>query len=466
MSFATQLESFQDKTALQFEDESQISYAELAVAADQVFKKDNAPSDSRTLIAIECENNLWSISAYLGALRNNVPAILVDGKLDNELRERLYKHYKISHIWQKDGSWQILHDYTPAIHPDVAIMLSTSGSTGTPKLVRLTASNLQSNADSICEYLQINQDERPITTLPIHYSYGLSVLNTHLNVGASILVTSEPITSRSFWNFFKKYEASSFAGVPTNYAMLKQLRFERMELPSLRTMTQAGGRLAPDMVQWFAELSIKTSRRFFVMYGQTEATARISYVPTQNLLEKIGSIGVAIPAGKLYLIDGQGNEIDRANQQGELCYVGLNVMMGYAETPEDLALPDTLNGILHTGDLAYRDEEGFYYISGRLKRFIKVFGNRVSLDEIEHQLHEDDYNAIVTGQDDLLVIALLKAQSNHEVEEQLKQHIAARYHFHHSAVRVISVDSIPLSSAGKIQYATLLEVALQTLSGR
>lgn len=467
MSFAKKLESFGDKIALQFEDNTTISYLQLAKMADDILILDNAPSqNTKVLIAIECENSLNTITGYLSVLRNKFPAILVENKLDNHLRHRLYQHYNISHVWKTDGSWEKLANLTPTVHPEVAIMLSTSGSTGTPKLVKLTQDNLQANAESICEYLAIAQDDRPITTLPLHYSYGLSILNTHLNVGATILVTNSPITSRNFWEFFKKYSATSFAGVPTNYAMLKQLRFERMELPSLRLMTQAGGRLAPDMIQWFATLALEKSRRFFVMYGQTEATARISYVPCERVLEKIGSIGVSIPMGELYLIDEQGKKITKPNQRGELCYKGPNVMMGYAETPKDLALPDTLKGVLHTGDLAYRDDDGFYYITGRLKRFIKIFGNRVSLDEIEHQLYTDGYPATVTGQDDLLVIALVKNQSSNKIEEQLKHHIASRYHFHHSAIRIISVDNLPLSAAGKIQYATLLELAIHTLSGK
>lgn len=461
MNFATKLESFTSRIALQLEDSSQITYSELASAADAVFSNKAAPHTPGTLVAIECENSLSSIAGYLGALRNNFPAILMDGKLDQELRERFYKHYQISHVWQAEGTWQVLQNTSPRVHPAVAIMLSTSGSTGAPKLVRLTHKNLQSNADAICQYLDILQTDCPITTLPIHYSYGLSILNSHLNIGARILVTAQPVTSRNFWNFFKKYEATSFAGVPTNYAMLKQLRFERMDLPSLQTMTQAGGRLAPNVVQWFAELSVNKSRRFFVMYGQTEATARISYVPPEYLAAKLGSIGIAIPTGELYLIDEQGNKIKSSNQNGELCYKGSNVMMGYAECTEDLALPDNMKNTLHTGDLAYRDEDGFYYIVGRLKRFIKIFGHRISLEEIEIQLNEDGYEATITGQDDLLVVALLKNSSNPNIEMALKAHIASRYHLHHSAILIISIDSLPLSSAGKVKYSDLLEVALQ-----
>src|SRR5690606_36937741 len=146
-----------------------------------------------------------------------------------------------------------------------------------------------------------------ITTLPVHYSYGLSVVNSHLHVGATILLCPEPVTARGFWDFFRAHEASSLAGVPTLYDMRRKLRFERRALPSLRTMTEAGGRLAPDTVRWFAELAATRGQRFVVMYGQTEATARMAYLPPGSLPDKAGSIGVAIPEGRLELMADDGS---------------------------------------------------------------------------------------------------------------------------------------------------------------
>ncbi|ELA00685.1 hypothetical protein Cmtc_22030 [Cupriavidus sp. TKC] len=288
----------------------------------------------------------------------------------------------------------------------------------------------------------------------MHYSYGLSVLNSHLSVGATIVLTGQPVTARKFWDMFREHEATSLAGVPTIYTMLKQLRFERMNLPSLRTMTQAGGRLAPETIRWYAELAASREQRFFVMYGQTEATARMSYVPAHRALEKSGSIGISIPGGCFDLVGEDGRPVDTAGETGELRYRGPNVMMGYAACAADLADADGQGGVLLTGDLARRDDDGYYHIVGRLKRFIKVFGNRVGLDEVEAQLREDGYDVAVTGRDDLMVVAWLGEGND---TGALGSHISAKYRLHLSAIRVYAVDKFPLSTSGKVQYAELLK---------
>jgi len=405
------------------------------------------------LIAVECDNTLASVIGYLGALRNDFPVLLVDAQLSLELRERLYTHFNVPSIWTAAGQWQHRSCKNPPVHPDLAVLLSTSGSTGAAKLVKLTLANLQANATSIAQYLTIDRNERPVTTLPIHYSYGLSVLNSHLTAGATVLLTAEPVTSRKFWDFFRDHEASSIAGVPTIYSMLRQMRFERMALPSLRTMTQAGGQLAPDLMRWFGELTRSRGQRFFVMYGQTEAAPRMSYVPCERLLEKVGSIGVPIPDGRIELISEDGSLITETGVTGELRYSGPNVMMGYAENEGDLLAADVQGGVLLTGDLAKRDEDGYFYLLGRLKRFIKVFGNRISLDEVELQLRAKGFDVAVTGRDDLLVIAMRGSQPDLET---LTAGVPAWYHLHHSAIRVVSVATFPLSASGKIQYADLL----------
>jgi len=246
----------------------------------------------------------------------------------------------------------------------------------------------------------------------MHYSYGLSVLNSHFLVGATVLLNAQPVTVRRFWEMLRRCAATSFAGVPTFYNMLRQLRFEHMPLPaSLRTLTQAGGSLSPEIARWLAELALSRSQKLFLMYGQTEATARIAYVPPERLLDKIGSIGIAIPGGELELMDENNTPVTTAGAIGELCYRGPNVMLGYATVVADLACPDTQNSYLRTGDLAWRDEEGYYFMAGRLHRFIKLFGNRIALDEIEAQLSAAGHDVAVTGRDDLLVIALRGTQT-------------------------------------------------------
>ncbi|GLQ88542.1 AMP-binding protein [Dyella flagellata] len=454
MTFATELERFGDRVAVQLASGEAYSYRELALRADSLFAPKYSGLVTPNPIAIECSNAIAPLAAYLGALRHRVPALLIDSDLDEPLREQLFARYDIGNVFRATGSWhQRAPDQHSKANTDLALLLSTSGSTGGPKLVRLSLDNLQANAEAIAKYLQLSTDDRPITSLPMHYSYGLSVINSHLLVGAPLLLTPESVTTRGFWNFFKEFGATSFSGVPTTYAMLKQMRFERMDLPSLRVMTQAGGRLAPDLVKWFGELAKVRQQRFFVMYGQTEATARISYVPPEHLLDKLESIGIAIPGGALELIGEGGEPIAEPDSVGELCYTGPNVMMGYALGPDDLALPDMQHGRLRTGDLAKRDRDGYFYIVGRLKRFIKVFGNRIGLDEIEHQLREDGFDAAVTGKDDLLVVAV---RGEDVSPDDLAHRLSARYRIHKSAIRVRSVASFPLSSSGKVLYMDLL----------
>lgn len=463
MSFFAGLEAYGGHTALILESGRQVSYQELAALADDLFSDAAAPQRRGALLAIECRNELPSVAAYLGALRHQQPALLIDAGLDGELRDRLYAHFKVAHVLSAEGLWRATGHDSPMVHPDVGLLLSTSGSTGSAKLVKLSRQAINANAQSIASYLGLNDNERPITTLPMHYSYGLSVLNSHFAVGATVLLTAQPVTTRAFWSFLLEHEASSMAGVPTTYAMLKQLKLEQRDVPSLKTLTQAGGRLAPPMVQWFGELATIKGWRFFVMYGQTEATARIAYMPPERILDKPDSIGQSIPGGSLTLLDAQGELISESGVTGELQYQGENVMMGYAQTAEDLALPDSQHGMLRTGDLAVRDAEGFYYVVGRMQRFIKLFGNRYGLDEVEAELRNAGYEVAVTGRDDFLLVA---AKGEAPVEDDIRAHLMQRYRLQQSVIRVVMVDAFPMSAAGKVLYAQLLEVLTRDDSSR
>ena len=431
-----------------------ITYAQLVRRADEIINRIRPGS----LVVIECENHPDCIAAYLGCLRHGVVPILVDGALDILLRQALYERYLPQAIWGRSVmttgfDWKFFHVHRPILHVELALLLSTSGTTASPRLVRLSQQNLQSNADSIVSYLNITSNDRPITSLPMHYSYGLSVINSHLLAGSCLLLTSDSVIERSFFSFMKDGAVTSFAGVPVMYEMLRRLRFERMELPNLRLMTQAGGRLAPESVRWFGELARARNMRFIVMYGQTEATARISWLPNEYLLGKPDSIGVAIPGGEIILRDAQGELITQAGEVGELVYRGKNVMLGYAETLDELSDEDALNGELFTGDLARQDLDGFFYVVGRLKRFIKIHGNRIGLDEIERRLQDTGVLAYATGRDDMLMIALLDQQID---AVALESSLTREYKLHHSVVRVIPCFDVPISSAGKVQYSKLL----------
>ncbi len=258
--------------------------------------------------------------------------------------------------------------YPVAPNPDLALLLATSGSTGDAKFVRLSRTNLLANARSIAQYLDITDSETAAQSLPMHYSYGLSIVNSHLVSGASVAFTSHSFIRPEFWRMVDACGCTSFAGVPYMYEMLNRLRISPTERRTVRTMTQAGGHLKVDLALQFHSAARRAGARLFVMYGQTEATARMAYVPPDRLEEKPGSIGVAIPGGELWL-----EPVDGEPAVRQLYYRGPNVMMGYASGPADLARSAELGGILATGDLGECDHDGFYRITGRLARFAKLF---------------------------------------------------------------------------------------------
>ncbi len=456
--FWNTLEKYNDTTCAITHDGTSYSYKDLIEKADSF--KSILKNDS--LVAVLCRNDYETLVAYVGVLRSQSASLIINATLEEDVISSLLSIYKPDYIWslKNDGnSIFSIGNYSlkersvgteANIHPELKLLLSTSGSLGSPKLVRLSSRNVHGNAQSIATYLKLSSKERPITTLSMSYSYGLSIVNSHLLSGATILLTDDSLVTPGFWGFLKKQKATSFAGVPFIYEMLDRLRFERMDLPSLTTMTQAGGKLPVDLAKKFACTAQQKGIAFYIMYGQTEATARISYLPPEHVAQKYKSIGKAIPGGTLKLIDDKGSTIQIPNITGELVYQGENVMMGYATARHELSLGDEMNGILHTGDLAMFGEDGFFYIQGRKKRFIKLYGNRVNLDEVDNFLKEEGFECVSGGQDDQLSIAVVEnGSSDHN---HLKQLITKRFRYHHSAISFFSISKIPRNSAGKILY--------------
>ncbi len=450
-----------------------LTYGELLNRCNHL--SDKLKFKQKKLVFLFCDNSVESIITYLSILRSGNSVYLANNRMDNSLKNNLINLYKPEIIFSADNLNLMLEDYiddklesgiffyqsrniyeNKSPHNYLAVLLSTSGTTGSPKLVKLSYKNLHSNAESIADYLSINENEKPITSLPISYSYGLSVINSHLEKGSKIVCSNHSMVTREFWNTFNDFECTSFAGVPYNYQILKRLKFNEMDLPSLKYMTQAGGRLSENLTKYFYESSIKKRIKFFVMYGQTEATARISYVPFEKLDKKINSIGKPIPGGKIKIYSGE-KEITSSNLEGEFVYSGDNVMMGYANSKEDISLGDGQKGILHTGDLGYKDEDGYYYITGRLKRFIKLSGLRVNLDEIEIMI-ENKFEVSVAcfGNDDSLKV-LLQSERD-DILDPVRKVIIKIYNIHHSFLSVKSTKSIPHNSLGKKDYKLIEEL--------
>ena len=457
----------------------------LSTAVDVKEETDSGHRRKKQLGCILANNQLQDIEFYLAALQINDAVMILDGKMNPLLLRGIVEQYRPDWItgsciidetavvlkalsyeesrqdtlWFLKGSFgeeikEVTKEITDStINDQLAVLLSTSGTTGNPKMVRLSKKNLQANAQAIATYLNLYPQERAITSLPMSYSYGLSVINSHLLAGGTLLLTDESVMSKAFWQLFREGEATSLAGVPYMYQMLHRLRLSKMELPSLRTLTQAGGRLPEDLARYFGELAEERGWRFFVMYGQTEATARMSYLPPEMLLSKLNSIGVAIPGGRF--------EID--DQTEELIYYGANVMLGYAENRSDLSKGDECQGRLATGDIAISDAEGYYYITGRLKRIIKLFGLRINLDDLEQQIQREFHiNIASTGNDEQMNVWLERQQeAQQEVDRlllQIKQWIGQRYQLYHTAYTVKAIEKIPVTNNGKIDYITLLEM--------
>jgi acyl-CoA synthetase (AMP-forming)/AMP-acid ligase II len=425
---------------------------------------------SKTLLVLVCRNDRFTIAAYVGAFEGGHAVALLDGQASPAATARVVAAYRphdvagpagladvlssngipVASVDQLDGGELIRTGYTDAIelHPDLAVLLATSGTTGSRKFVRLSASNVLSNARSIAACLGLTSDECPVTSLPLHYSFGLSVLNSHLRVGATVVVSAGSVLEPSFWSAFREHACTSLAGVPFTFQILERIGFRAMDLPSLRTLQQAGGALDRRLAELYSRHMAERGGRLFVMYGQTEATARIAYVPPGRLPEKLGSAGIAIPDGHLR-IEVDEADGDRVPPVGEVVYEGPNVMMGYASGSDDLWRGDDLKGVLRTGDIGYLDDDGFLFLVGRSKRIAKVFGLRVNLDEVELALRQHGPAAVVAGHD--AIWGFCEFGTSDSVAA-LAQTVARDFRIHQSAVRLRRVEAIPTTSAGKIDY--------------
>ena len=425
---------------------------------------------SRCLVFCLCENTLGSLVGYTAFLNHHIIPLMLDAHLDKELLAHFIAEYKPDYIWLPTSQIEEVegkevfsecdyslikteyHHFYP-LYEELALLLTTSGSTGSPKFVRQTYKNIESNTKSIVEYLHLTAEERPITVLPMNYTFGLSVINTHLEVGATLLLTDKTIMQRDFWDFMNAHEATSFSGVPYTYEMLNKLMFFRRQLPYLKTMTQAGGKLQPELHKKFAEWAVQQGKNFVVMYGSAEATARMGYLPPEISLEKWGCMGKAIPGGKFMLIDAEGKEINATEMVGELVYEGDNVTLGYALCGEDLAKGDENHGHLSTGDMAKVDKDGIYTVVGRKKRFLKIFGNRVGLDETERLIKSyfDGMECACAGVDDEMHVYITEADKC----STIRSFLAEKTKLNPTAFHVQCVNCIPKNSSGKTLYQEL-----------
>ena len=460
------LEQFKDNTALIDEFGESLTYGQLNANANALAET----IGHRCLAFSLCSNTIGSVIGYTAFVNNGIVSVQISSHLEEGLLENLFKAYSPEYLWmpqemvEKFSQMETVYssygynllktDFEKKypLYDELALLITTSGSTGSPKLVRQSYTNLLDNAQSIAEYLKLEDTERPISTLPMNYVYGLSIINSHFLVGATLLLTDKGLMQKEFWQFFKDAEATSFGGVPYTYEMLDKLRFYRMKLPSLRTMTQAGGKITPELHEKFAAYAAEQGKNFVVMYGAAEATSRMGYLPPERAVEKKGSMGIPIPGGKFILVGADGNEIKEPRTTGELVYEGKNVTLGYAEKGEDLILGDERHGRLETGDMAQFDEDGFYYIVGRKKRFLKIYGNRVNLDEIDRLIKgEYEIEVASAGVDDHLYIFV----TDEKMADTVREFVIGKTKLNPAAFKTIVIDEIPKNDSGKTLYKEL-----------
>ena len=404
-SFFKKLNSFKNNIALILEDNKLITYNELLLNTKKISKK---IEKQKKLVFLLGQNNLETIAAYISFIDKGHAVAFLDFRINAIFLKRLIKIYNPSYIFcekkikKVDSYNSILNfksyilykrkkDIRNVLNKELMLLMSTSGTTGSPKFVRQSYANVNFNTKTIIKYLKIKSEDITITTLPISYVYGLSVINTHLQAGATIVLTNYSMVEKKFWELIKKHKVNNFSGVPYNYSIIEKI--SKKGLPnSLKYTTQAGGKMNQILLKKIINVYKKNKIKLIQMYGAAEATSRMSYLKWKFAEEKIGSIGKPIPGGLFYLIDTKGKKI---NKKGELVYKGKNVSMGYAENLKDLSLPDINKGILKTGDIAYKDKDGFYYIEGRKDRYIKIYGIRVNLSELETILSKKGIDAIM-----------------------------------------------------------------------
>jgi acyl-CoA synthetase (AMP-forming)/AMP-acid ligase II len=391
-----------------------------------------------------------AVARYLGALRAGRPIALLDPDLDRTALLDMLDRFQPVLVtgsttappdgYLAEGDTWVREGAAAPAHPELALLLTTSGSTGNPKLVRLSRGAIQANAEAIADSLGITAGDVAVTTLPLFYTYGLSVLQSHRLRGATVVLERTGILQRDFWNAITEHGVTSMAAVPYQYEMLRRLRFDPAKYPALRTLTQAGGRLRTELVADFAARMGAVGGRFFVMYGQTEATARMAVLPADRVVDKLGSVGLPVPGGSF------------AIESGEVVYRGPNTMLGYAETAADLARGDDLGGVLRTGDLGRLDEDGFLYITGRRKRMGKIFGVRVNLDDIERFLARHGAVAAIPGDDKVHVFV---EGADQHVAQIVRKELTTFLNTHFTGVDVRGIETLPLLPTGKIDYRSL-----------
>ncbi len=355
-----------------------------------------------SIVIIIADNCLDFVASYIASMnKSNIITLLLDKSFSVDYIHELTHIYQPDYIFspselkiknlniinrEKLNNYEVLkikQKNTKKLNYLNYLLLSTSGTTQSPKFVRLSKSNILDNTDKIIKILKIKKNHTTITTMPAGYSYGLSILNTHLKAGAKIILNNNTVFEKIFWEKVKNFKVNSFGGVPEFYDILKKINFKKYITKNMKYLTQAGGKLRDSTLEYIGKISKQKKIKFFVMYGQTEASPRISYLNWKSFFKKKKSVGKPLPGYEIKIFKNK-KEFKKPFTKGELVLFGKNVSLGYAKDLKDLKKGDVNKKVLFTGDLGFKDNDNFVYLSGRTKRIAKIFGKRFDLDEIEN----------------------------------------------------------------------------------
>lgn len=453
------------KTAVIDNTYHKMSYGDLCDFSEEFGEK----VEPRSIVFVMCENCIGALAGYIGCMNKKAVPLLLNAGMDKSLLDSLLQTYTPAYIWLPENMLEIFHDFVRLyekhgyyllktqneiypLYEDLSMLLTTSGSTGSPKLVRHSYLNPEVNAKNVSTFFGFTSEDRGMADLPMQYTMGLSVICSHLYVGATVLLFQGSLMSSEFWDFFKGERATDFTGVPFSYDVFLKLGFLNMDLPDLRIISEGGGKLTDDTFQKLVKYAENTGKKFYATFGTTETTARLAYLPPELASQKTGSIGRAIPDGELFLLDEKGSEISGYDVEGEMGYRGPNVTLGYALCKEDLCKGDERKGVYLTGDIARRDKDNCYYIVGRKSRFLKLFGLRVNLDQCE-RLIKDEFKVecACSGNDEYMHIFI----NDNTITDKVTNFISVKTKIYKSAFKSHYIEKIPRNESGKILYSKL-----------
>ena len=448
---------------------SDLSYKQVLIETDEIKKE----IKNRSLILIVAENSLGSLLAYIFCIINNHAGIIIDSKTTKQNILKIFKNYQPNYIFLSKKKKSIFkkicsEKYTffdqslmknklnkkKKLNKNLSLLLSTSGSMGSIKFVKLSRDNLKHNTDSIVSYLKINKKDSAITNLPISYSYMLSVINTHFEVGASIVISKYSLLQKEFWETLKNSKVTSFNGVPYTYEMLIRIGLKNIKIDTLKYLTHAGGKLEKDKLKEIIKFCKKNNLKFFSMYGQTEASPRISYLKPKFSEKKIGSIGKGIPGNKMYIIDNSDKKILKPFVEGEIVCEGKNVFMGYSKNYNDLNKTNEENYKLKTGDLGFFDKDGFFYITSRISKIAKIFGYRIDIGALENLMIQKGYKVACLSDNKKIFIFIEKKYN----KTNLINAISKITNLNISSFELIKLKYLPRTSNNKISYNELKKI--------